>query len=149
MRISDWSSDVCSSDLAGAADARRSPPRQVHDACRSRHAGPRQGCGVPHRGAAAGTPRRRRADGVLRAERRLTGGTMTNNPLALPQRGGKPRRRGLTALIDFGPDEYGWTGAGGIENLLDCAADYIDYAKIYALNALLLDRKSTRLNSSL
>lgn len=63
---------------------------------------------------------------------------MANNPLALPQRGGKPRRRGLTALIDFGPDEYGWTGAGGIENLLDCAADYIDYAKIYALNALLL-----------
>ena len=59
--------------------------------------------------------------------------------LALPPRSVKPRRRGITSMIDFGPDTFGWTGApGGIGNVLDACADYIDYAKIYALNALLL-----------
>ena len=34
--------------------------------------------------------------------------------------------------------------ADGIRNLLAACADYIDYAKIYALNALLLPRETTR-----
>ena len=34
----------------------------------------------------------------------------------LPPRGVKPRKRGLTTMIDFGPDEMGWTGGtGGID----------------------------------
>ncbi len=59
--------------------------------------------------------------------------------LELPPRGAKPRRRGITSMIDFGPDELGWTGGErGIRDLLEVAADYIDYAKIYAMNALLI-----------
>ena len=61
--------------------------------------------------------------------------------LALPPRSTKPRTRGITSMIDFGPDTFGWTGApDGIRNLLAVCADYIDYAKIYALNALLMPR---------
>jgi phosphosulfolactate synthase len=61
----------------------------------------------------------------------------------LPQRAKKPRRRGLTSMIDFGPDTFGWTGGeSGIRGLLECAADYIDFAKIYALNALLLPEQT-------
>lgn len=42
-------------------------------------------------------------------------------------------------MIDFGPDTFGWTGSElGIRNVLEVAADYIDYAKIYAMNALLM-----------
>ncbi len=41
-------------------------------------------------------------------------------------------------MIDFGPDAFGWTGPQGVADLLECAAEYIDFAKIYALNALLL-----------
>ena len=63
----------------------------------------------------------------------------------LPQREGKPRKRGLTTMIDFGPDEMGWTGVpGGIEGLLKCAADYIDHAKIYAMNGLLLPEDTVK-----
>lgn len=59
--------------------------------------------------------------------------------LALPQRSPKPRRRGITSMIDFGPDTLGWSGGErGIADLLDVAANYIDYAKIYAMNALLI-----------
>jgi phosphosulfolactate synthase len=58
----------------------------------------------------------------------------------LAERGTKPRSQGLTAVIDYGPDDFGWTGTRGIADLLDCAANYIDFAKIYALNALLLPR---------
>lgn len=59
--------------------------------------------------------------------------------LVLPARSSKPRRRGITSMIDFGPDTFGWTGGErGIRDLLDVAADYIDFAKIYALNALLI-----------
>jgi phosphosulfolactate synthase len=57
-----------------------------------------------------------------------------------PARAGKPRKRGLTAVIDYGPDGLGWTGERGVADLLDCAADYIDFAKIYAMNALLLPK---------
>lgn len=59
--------------------------------------------------------------------------------LSLPPRSRKPRRRGITSMIDFGPDTFGWSGGErGIADLLDVAADYIDYAKIYAMNALLI-----------
>ena len=59
--------------------------------------------------------------------------------LTLPSRAAKPRTTGLTSMIDFGPDASGWTGApGGIQPLLEACASYIDFAKIYALNALLL-----------
>ena len=58
--------------------------------------------------------------------------------LALPERAGKPRRRGITAMIDFGPDTFGWTGSAGVRDLIACAGAYIDYAKIYALNSLLM-----------
>ncbi len=63
----------------------------------------------------------------------------TVKELALPQRSPKPRRRGITSMIDFGPDTFGWSGGErGIADLLDVAAGYIDYAKIYAMNALLI-----------
>ena len=65
--------------------------------------------------------------------------------LALPPRSAKPRTRGLTSMIDFGPDTFGWTGAPeGIRNLLAVCADYIDFAKIYALNALLMPRETVK-----
>ena len=48
-------------------------------------------------------------------------------------------------MIDFGPDTFGWTGGEhGIRGLLECAADYIDFAKIYALNALLLPEPTVK-----
>lgn len=65
--------------------------------------------------------------------------------LALPARSPKPRTKGITSMIDFGPDTFGWTGGpDGIRNLLSSCANYIDYAKIYALNALLLPRATVR-----
>ncbi|RHZ90893.1 phosphosulfolactate synthase [Cereibacter sphaeroides] len=59
--------------------------------------------------------------------------------LDLPRRTG--RGRGLTAVIDFGPDSAGWTGIRGVEDLLAVAGGYIDFAKIYAMNALLVPGK--------
>ena len=50
----------------------------------------------------------------------------------------KPRTLGLTSMIDFGPDSFGWTGPASLRDYLRCTADYIDYAKIYAMNALSL-----------
>jgi phosphosulfolactate synthase len=65
--------------------------------------------------------------------------------LTLPARSAKPRRAGITSIVDFGPDTFGWGGApDGLRNLLACCADHIDYAKIYALNALLLPREIVR-----
>jgi phosphosulfolactate synthase len=61
-------------------------------------------------------------------------------PFGPPPRSDKPRKRGLTAVIDYGPDGFGWTGERGVADMLDCAAAYIDFAKIYALNALLLPK---------
>jgi phosphosulfolactate synthase len=65
-----------------------------------------------------------------------------SSALALPARSPKPRRRGITSMIDFGPDTFGWTGGElGIRNLLEVAADYIDLAKIFAMNALLIPER--------
>jgi len=45
-------------------------------------------------------------------------------------------------MIDFGPDTFGWTGGEhGIRNLLEVAGEYIDSAKIFAMNALLIPEK--------
>ncbi|MEX2643794.1 MAG: phosphosulfolactate synthase [Acetobacterales bacterium] len=62
----------------------------------------------------------------------------------LPPRPSKPRETGITSIIDFGPDTFGWTGPRGVKDLLDCAADHIDYAKIYALNSLLMPADTLR-----
>lgn len=47
-------------------------------------------------------------------------------------------------MIDFGPDTFGWTGVQGVRDLLDYAADYVDFAKIYAMNALLVPEATVR-----
>ncbi len=52
----------------------------------------------------------------------------------------KPREKGKTMMIDFGPDEMGWTVMSGIEGLLEMCADSIDYAKIYAMNAVIMPK---------
>ena len=57
--------------------------------------------------------------------------------LRLPQRPAKPRDRGLTVLIDAGPSDFGWTGPRALRDLLDYGCEFIDYAKLYALNGLL------------
>jgi len=68
----------------------------------------------------------------------------------LPPRGTKPRRRGITSMIDFGPDEFGWAGGvHGIQDLLAVAADYIDYAKIYAMNAVLIPEDTVKRTTAL
>jgi phosphosulfolactate synthase len=61
-----------------------------------------------------------------------------NREFVPPPRSTKPRKRGMTAVIDYGPDNLGWTGERGIADMLDCAAEYIDFVKIYAMNALLI-----------
>ncbi len=66
--------------------------------------------------------------------------TESQREFAPPPRSAKPRKRGMTAVIDYGPDGFGWTGERGIADMLDCAADYIDFAKIYAMNALLIPK---------
>lgn len=62
----------------------------------------------------------------------------------LPQRSAKPREFGTTSVIDFGPDTFGWTGLRGVRDLLDYAADYVDFAKIYAMNALLVQERTVQ-----
>jgi len=74
----------------------------------------------------------------------------TGPVFGLPPRGAKPRRRGITSMIDFGPDGFGWTGGErGIRDLLEVAADHIDYAKIYAMNALLIPAQTVALTTRL
>ena len=65
--------------------------------------------------------------------------------LRLPERDAKPRQRGITSVIDWGPDTFGWGGgASGVRNALECAADYIDFAKIFAPNLLLMPQPTLR-----
>lgn len=80
----------------------------------------------------------------------MTSQTVSTAGLQLPPRSSKPRRCGITSMIDFGPDCFGWTGGEhGIRDLLDVAADYIDYAKIYAMNALLIPEATVKRTSRL
>lgn len=66
-------------------------------------------------------------------------GQAAHQALTLPQRDVKPRKKGLTSIIDWGPDTFGWGGSEtGIRGALECAADYIDFAKIFAPNLLLM-----------
>ncbi len=60
--------------------------------------------------------------------------------LAWEPRAPKPRNKGKTMMIDFGPDQMGWTGLRGIEDLLEVCAESIDYAKIYAMNAVVMPK---------
>ena len=61
-----------------------------------------------------------------------------------PRRPTKPRTSGLTSVIDFGPDTFGWTGPQAVADYLTCVAEYIDYAKIYAMNALILPEQAVK-----
>ncbi|MBE88616.1 MAG: phosphosulfolactate synthase [Rhodospirillaceae bacterium] len=63
-------------------------------------------------------------------------GYYTYARLKAPTRQGKPRETGLTAMIDVGPSDFGWIGPRGLKDLLDFGAEFIDYAKIFAINAL-------------
>ena len=53
-------------------------------------------------------------------------------------RAGKPRRRGLTSLLDYGPGLHGWTTVEGVSEFLALCADFIDTTKIGGLNAIML-----------
>src|SRR5438105_10120793 len=77
--------------------------------------------------------------GPYESKARVISSASETSRFALPARSSKPRMRGITSMIDFGPDTFGWTGGEyGIRDLSSVAADYIDYAKIYAMNALLI-----------
>jgi phosphosulfolactate synthase len=54
-----------------------------------------------------------------------------------PTRPGKPRKTGLTVMIDTGPSDFGWTGTTALEDLLEYGCEFIDYAKIFAINGLI------------
>jgi phosphosulfolactate synthase len=47
-------------------------------------------------------------------------------------------RKGRTIIMDFGPDYLGWTGTRGLADLLEAAGQFIDTAKIWVLNAVML-----------
>ena len=65
------------------------------------------------------------------------------NTLILPGRDTKPRRKGITSVIDWGPDTFGWGGSDiGIRSALECASDYIDFVKIFAPNLLLVPEQT-------
>ena len=57
--------------------------------------------------------------------------------LAAPSRPGKPRKTGLTVMIDMGPSDFGWTGPSALQDLLEYGCEFIDYAKIFAINGLM------------
>jgi phosphosulfolactate synthase len=69
----------------------------------------------------------------------------TPGALALPARDIKPRRKGITSVIDWGPDTFGWGGSEiGIRSALECASDYIDFVKIFAPNLLLIPEQTIK-----
>lgn len=53
-------------------------------------------------------------------------------------RNDRKNRKGKTILIDFGPDMLGWTGRSGLQDLLEACGQFIDYAKLWTMNAVLL-----------
>ena len=53
-------------------------------------------------------------------------GYYTYERLKPPTRQGKPRKTGLTAMIDVGPSDFGWIGPRGLKDLLDFGAEFID-----------------------
>ena len=50
----------------------------------------------------------------------------------------RKNRKGRTIIMDFGPDYLGWTGTRGLADLLEAAGNFIDTAKIWVLNAVML-----------
>jgi phosphosulfolactate synthase len=58
--------------------------------------------------------------------------------LKLPMRPGKPRKKGITAIIDMETDIMGWMGLRGAVDLLMVAGEYIDFAKIQTHHCLML-----------
>lgn len=61
----------------------------------------------------------------------------TYEKLKGPTRPGKPRETGLTVVLDAGPSDFGWTGTTALEDLLEYACEFIDYAKVFAINGLI------------
>jgi len=53
-------------------------------------------------------------------------------------------RKGKTIVIDVGPDQMGWTGTRGLADLLEAVGNYIDHAKIWAMNAASLPEQFIR-----
>ncbi|GEM_PF-410271 len=68
----------------------------------------------------------------------------TYEKLRLPTRPGKPRERGLTAIIDIETDIMGWMGLAGTRDFLNVAADYVDFAKFQAHHCLSLPHDYVR-----
>jgi phosphosulfolactate synthase len=58
--------------------------------------------------------------------------------MKLPTRQGKPRTKGMTAIIDVETDMLGWMGLKGMEDFLEIASDFVDYAKIQTHHSLML-----------
>jgi phosphosulfolactate synthase len=59
-------------------------------------------------------------------------------------RDNRKERKGRTIVIDVGPDTFGWTGRQGLADLLEVAGSYMDYGKIWAMNALTLPETFVR-----
>ena len=56
----------------------------------------------------------------------------------------RKERKGRTIVIDMGPDTLGWTGRQGLADLLEVAGPYMDYGKIWAMNAATLPETFVR-----
>lgn len=59
------------------------------------------------------------------------------NEIRILERPSKPRRKGLTCLVDHGPDKDGWMGLRGTEDFLDVAGDFVDFVKLPTTQVLL------------
>src|SRR3546814_4739126 len=128
MRISDWSSDVCSSDLKGGPCPRRSCPRPE----------PGNRPVVAGRFGIVGVGLRRdRADACLAGGDRV--GAVED-----------AQHRVVTALVAMiEPDQFAALAREGLAE--DMVGRWLDAQRILArlqILPLILDRKSTRLNSS-
>lgn len=62
----------------------------------------------------------------------------TYEKLKVPVRPGKPREKGLTAIIDTETDMLGWMGLEGMKDMLQILAEYVDHAKFQTHHSLML-----------
>ncbi|MBO6638531.1 MAG: phosphosulfolactate synthase [Roseitalea sp.] len=67
----------------------------------------------------------------------------------LAPRPGKPRKKGLTSLLDYGPGLHGWTMADGTADFLALCGDFVDMTKIGGLNAIMLPGGEVRRTASI
>src|SRR3546814_9537119 len=116
MRISDWSSDVCSSDLALVVTAFKGPWRLTVEPLRDL---------TPDQGKVFQVWAVERGSGATRPLLQLAGGEVLRQPL----------------------DEAGWKAIAASESLSVTLED-AGAAAAAPRGPVLLDRKSTRLNSS-